>query len=103
MAGPLRPLIADEPTTLIRTSIVPSKKARIPKQIRHRHTPEDWNRLKSAIIRLYIEENRKVDDVIKVLASEGFHTCRRRLLSQLKEWGEVKTKRKIPGMNNADN
>ncbi|KAI3319225.1 hypothetical protein HD806DRAFT_296545 [Xylariaceae sp. AK1471] len=102
MAGPLRPLVAREPTTITKISIVPqqSKNARISKQTRHRHTAEEWDKLKSTIVRLYIQENSKIEDVIKALASDGFYTCRRRLLSQLQEWGEGKKTRSYKHRSN---
>lgn len=41
-----------------------------PKQRRHKHTEEEWDAIRDIISRLYIEEEKKVEEVHKILNAE---------------------------------
>lgn len=42
----------------------------IPKQRRHHHTNEDWEARKAAVLRLYIDEKKKAEDVVRILTAQ---------------------------------
>ncbi|KEF54517.1 uncharacterized protein A1O9_09684 [Exophiala aquamarina CBS 119918] len=55
---------------------------------KNRHSPEEWNQHKALIEKLYMSEDRTVEDTIQVLKDqEGFVTGERKFKMQLKEWG----------------
>jgi hypothetical protein len=40
------------------------------KQKRHKHSEDDWNRMRNVIKYLYIEENKRAEEVVHILDSE---------------------------------
>lgn len=69
-----RPLLAAAPQPATRSSApAPQTVAqRRPKQQRNYHKDSDWESRKSMIARLYIDEDKKVEEVISILAGQGF-------------------------------
>ncbi|KAJ8129716.1 hypothetical protein O1611_g3916 [Lasiodiplodia mahajangana] len=77
---------------------LPQLRARVLKQRCHHHPAADWENIKQTVARLYIEEKRSVEDVIKILKSDfNFNTGRRLFLTKLNEWGIQKNKRRREG------
>ncbi|KAI0531917.1 hypothetical protein GGR58DRAFT_523841 [Xylaria digitata] len=90
-------LISSKPTVPSNHTLVPlaQPNTRVVKQRRHHHVPAGWENIKPVIVRLYVEEQRKVEDVIYTLKSEfDFNTGRRLLLDKIKEWGIQKNKKR---------
>ena len=65
---PFRPLVAKATVPSAGTPVQPN--SRIIKQRRHHHTDTDWEDQKQTIFRLYIEEDRSAEDVVKILARD---------------------------------
>lgn len=70
---PRRPLLAAAPLPAARASPpVLQAPQRRQKQQRHYHKDSEWDSRKPLIARLYIDQDKTVDDVINVLAGQGF-------------------------------
>ena len=62
-----------------------------PPKRRHHHSKEDWEAQKETIFRLYVIENRGLDETASFLKQcSGFETGARKLKSVLKEWNITK-------------
>jgi hypothetical protein len=59
------PLVAKPSIPLARTPAQPNN--RIAKQRRYHHPGDDWESLRNTISRLYKDEGRKANDVVKIL------------------------------------
>ncbi|KAI0098058.1 ankyrin repeat-containing domain protein [Nemania sp. FL0031] len=86
--APFRPICANPIVLSNETSVaLPQSSTSAGKQRRHHHPATDWENIKPTIIRLYIEEKKKLEDVIKILQSDfDFRTGRRQLYIKLQEW-----------------
>lgn len=55
---------------------------------KNRHSAEEWNQQKALIEKLYIDEDRTVEDTMQILKDqEGFVAGERKFKMQLKDWG----------------
>ncbi|KAI0530052.1 hypothetical protein GGR58DRAFT_268380 [Xylaria digitata] len=93
-------LLAARPPRGVASSSNPSAQPNngVVKQRRYHHTALDWGSKKQTIIQLYITENRRVEDVIKILKSEfAFNTSLRRFKQEIGKWGVRKNKERDAG------
>ena len=56
--------------------------------VKNRHSPEEWEHQKELIKRLYLDEDKTVEEAMRYLKDEkGFVVGKRKFKMQLKEWG----------------
>jgi hypothetical protein len=58
------------------------------RHVKNRHSPEEWEQQKELIERLYLDEDKTVEETMRYLKDEkGFIVGERKFKMQLKEWG----------------
>ncbi|KAL1853101.1 hypothetical protein Daus18300_011929 [Diaporthe australafricana] len=84
---PFRPLLAPRPAAKPLPPTPQVAAQRRPKQQRNYHKDSEWESLRPTVESLYIDEDKKVEEVVDILASQGFKASRRQYLKRLKQWG----------------
>src|SRR5271169_1174383 len=58
------------------------------RHVKNRHSPEEWEHQKALIERLYLDEDKTVEETMLYLKdNKGFIVGERKFKMQLKEWG----------------
>ncbi|ERF73126.1 hypothetical protein EPUS_09124 [Endocarpon pusillum Z07020] len=58
------------------------------RHVKNRHSPEEWEQQKELIERLYLDEDKTVEETMRYLKEkQGFVAGERKLKTQLKNWG----------------
>ncbi|KAH8760298.1 Clr5 domain-containing protein, partial [Hyaloscypha finlandica] len=58
------------------------------RRVKNRHSPEEWEHQKALIERLYLDEDKTVEETMRYLKDEkNFVAGERKFKMQLKDWG----------------
>ncbi|KAK1772077.1 hypothetical protein QBC33DRAFT_566210 [Phialemonium atrogriseum] len=83
-----RPLAAKGgPPPASQETQAPSRAAPTTKQRRYRHKNEEWELRRATISTLYHDEDKSVDEIVAILARDGFIASRRQYLNKFNLWG----------------
>ncbi|KAI2641337.1 hypothetical protein GGS21DRAFT_504255 [Xylaria nigripes] len=81
------------------TSSEPESAAKVQARRRKPHSPEAWEAIKPEIARLYLQENRRLKDVMSIMEEQGFFASTKMYKTKLTKWKFFKNNRKADVAN----